>query len=44
VHGGEARASLDAFVGLSPPEQTTLVQYLKTLQVLSPGSPLVVIR
>lgn len=44
MHGGEARAARDAFVALSPEEQAAIVAFLKTLQVLPPGSPLVVIR
>jgi CxxC motif-containing protein (DUF1111 family) len=41
VHGGEARASREAFVGLSIAEQEAIVQFLKTLQVLPPESHLV---
>lgn len=44
VHGGEARASRDAFVALPFQDQPAIVQFLKTLQVLPPGSPLVIIR
>jgi Di-haem oxidoreductase, putative peroxidase len=43
-HGGEARASRDAFVALSSEEQGRIVQFLKTLQVLPPGSPPVIIE
>ncbi len=42
VHGGEARASRDAFVALSSEEQASIVKFLKTLQVLPPGSRRVV--
>jgi hypothetical protein len=41
---GEARASRDAFVVLSPKEQGHIVQFLKTLQVLPPGSPPVIVE
>src|SRR5262249_12574196 len=44
AHGGEARTSRDAFVALSPEEQGHIVQFLKTLQVLPPGSPPVIIE
>jgi hypothetical protein len=42
VHGGEARASRDAFVALSSEEQVKIVKFLKTLQILPAGSPRVV--
>lgn len=38
VHGGEARASRDAFVGRPSMDQAAVVKFLKTLQVLPPGS------
>jgi cytochrome c553 len=38
VHGGEARASRDAFVALAAPQQAAVVSFLKTLQVLPEGS------
>jgi len=44
AHGGEARESRDAFVALAPEEQGYVVQFLKTLQVLPPGSPSVIIE
>lgn len=44
VHGGEARAARDAFVALPFQDQRAIVQFLKTLQVLPPNAPLVVIR
>lgn len=39
VHGGEARASRDAFFALPKAERNEIVEFLKTLQVLPPGSP-----
>lgn len=44
AHGGEARSTRDAFVGLSVSDQAAIVKFLKTLQILPPGSPLVNIR
>jgi len=44
AHGGEARASREAFMALSPEEQGHIVQFLKTLQVLPPGPPPVIIE
>jgi len=44
AHGGEARASRDAFVTLAPEEQGHLVPFLKTLPVLPPGSPPVIVE
>ena len=44
AHGGEARHSRDAFVMLDPDHKAAIVAFLKTLQVLPPGSPNVVIR
>jgi mono/diheme cytochrome c family protein len=44
VHGGEARATRDAFVALSTQDQESIVKFLKTLQVLPEGSSLVVIE
>jgi hypothetical protein len=44
AHSGEARVSRDAFVTLLPEEQGHIVQFLKTLQVLPPGSPPVIIE
>lgn len=42
-HGGEARESRDAFFALSEFERATIVEFLKTLQILPPGSPRLVI-
>ncbi len=43
VHDGEARASRDAFVALRPEEQDAVIEFLKSLQVLRPGTePLIV--
>ncbi len=39
AHGGAARASRDAFVGLDIAGQAELVRFLQTLQVLPEGSP-----
>ena len=44
AHGGEARTSRDAFVGLESKQQESVVTFLKTLQVLPPGSKRVVTR
>lgn len=44
AHGGEARASRDAFVALSVEEQAAIVKFLKTLRVLPPGSDPVIIE
>lgn len=42
VHGGEARASRDAFQALPTEGQAAIVKFLKTLQALPSGSPQVV--
>lgn len=42
AHGGEARGSRDAFVARPVEDQAAVVRFLKTLQVLPPGSPRVV--
>ncbi len=44
MHGGEARASRDAFASLSSDHQAAIVRFLKTLQMLPPGSPRELIR
>jgi hypothetical protein len=41
VHGGEARDSRDAFVALSTDDQAAIISFLKTLQVLPPGTDLI---
>lgn len=43
-HGGEARDSRDAFVELQTLDQAKIVKFLKSLQVLPPGSPRVTIE
>jgi len=40
MHGGEGRESRDAYVALSADDQTAIVAFLKTLQVLPPGNDL----
>ena len=42
-HGGEARASRDAFFALPQVEQDKVIEFLKTLQVVPDGSALVTI-
>ena len=44
IHGGEARASRDAFDGLFIEDRAALVSFLKTLQVLAEGSPSIVVQ
>jgi hypothetical protein len=41
-HGGEARASRDAYAALSNADQGAVVKFLKTLQVLPAGSDMIV--
>lgn len=38
AHGGEAKSSADAFRNLSEYDQDCLIEFLKTLQVLPPGT------
>jgi hypothetical protein len=38
AHAGEAEASRKAFQLLPAPEQDALIEFLKTLQVLPPGT------
>src|SRR5262249_45041506 len=38
-HGGEARASREAFSKLPEPDRAAIIEFLKTLQVLPDGSP-----
>jgi cytochrome c peroxidase len=40
-HGGEGRASRDAFFALPKDDQAAIVEFLKTLQIVPDGSPLV---
>jgi len=42
AHGGEARVSRDAFVGMGSKQQASVVKFLKTLQILPAGSERVV--
>jgi cytochrome c peroxidase len=42
-HGGDARDSRDAYYALDELDQAKIVEYLKTLQVVPDGSPLVAI-
>ena len=44
MHGGEARASRDAFAALLSKDQSAIVKFLKTLQVMPSGSPLKLIQ
>jgi hypothetical protein len=44
MHGGEARASRDAYVALAPGEQKAIIWFLQSLQVLPEGSPRVVVE
>ncbi len=44
AHGGEARASRDAFAALLTEDQAALIRFLKTLQVLPEGSPRILVR
>lgn len=43
-HGGEARSSRDAFFQLPQHDQDCIIEFLRALQVLEPGSPLVVVE
>jgi hypothetical protein len=44
AHGGEAQAARDAYRALLPEEQASLVEFLKTLQVLPPGTTALVVQ
>ena len=44
MHGGDAQAVRDAYVALATSEQRSIVDFLKTLQVLPEGSPLEVVE
>lgn len=44
AHGGEGRPSLEAFNALPADQQAAIVKFLKTLQVLPPGSPRIVLE
>jgi CxxC motif-containing protein (DUF1111 family) len=43
AHNGEAREQRDAFLRLSAHEQNSLIEFLKTLQVLPPGTDALVV-
>ena len=43
AHGGEAARTRDAFINLSSAEQDYLIEFLKTLQVLPPDTPYLVV-
>jgi CxxC motif-containing protein (DUF1111 family) len=43
-HGGEATAQRDAYLALTDAEQRSVVDFLKTLQVVPEGSPLEVVQ
>jgi Di-haem oxidoreductase, putative peroxidase len=43
AHGGEAARSRQAFEALSPGERDAVVEFLKTLQVLRPGTPWLIV-
>ncbi len=43
VHGGEARASRDAFMALSRTERNEVVEFLKSLRILPPGTTTLVV-
>jgi len=42
VHGGEARASRDAYFALSKDDQNAVVEFLRSLQVVPDGGPRIV--
>ena len=44
AHGGEGRASRDAFVALPKDAQDDLVEFLKSLQILPDGAPALVVH
>lgn len=43
AHHGEAQPTLDAFLALSPRERDQVIEFLKSLQVLPPGSQALVV-
>jgi CxxC motif-containing protein (DUF1111 family) len=43
AHGGEAAATSQAFSSLSAYEQASIIEFLKTLQVLPPGTKYLVV-
>ena len=44
AHGGEGRASRDAFMALQKEERDELVEFLKSLQVLPDGTPTLIVH
>jgi hypothetical protein len=42
-HGGEARSSRDAFMALRDEQQDELIEFLKSLQILPPGTEFLVV-
>ncbi len=44
AHGGEGRASRDAFAALEPEERGEVVEFLKSLQILPEGTPTLVVQ
>jgi CxxC motif-containing protein (DUF1111 family) len=43
AHGGEAAWTRAAFIGLPPAERDAVIEFLKSLQVLPPGTPTLVV-
>jgi hypothetical protein len=43
VHGGEARASRDAFMAMTREQKAEVIEFLKTLRILPPGTPSLVV-
>jgi hypothetical protein len=43
MHGGEAQPARDAFAALSPAEQAEIIEFLKSLVVLTEGTPSLVV-
>lgn len=43
AHGGEGRAARNAFAALAKPRQDELVEFLKSLQMLPPGTPALIV-
>ncbi|PYT08625.1 MAG: hypothetical protein DMF49_04685, partial [Acidobacteria bacterium] len=41
-HGGEARAARDAFISLPRADRDDIIEFLKSLQILPDGAPIVV--
>ncbi|MBK6729211.1 MAG: hypothetical protein IPG63_18810 [Xanthomonadales bacterium] len=43
AHGGEGRAARNAFAALARPRQDEVVEFLKSLQMLPPGTPALIV-